>query len=264
VDSTIQAYLRSVISSGTRDTERVGPFLAGFDRSSDHPYLSYAVPEDGAEPTAEDVAALRGAFERRGRVPRLEYLPSVAPAAQAPLLAGGFIVEGDLPLMTCAPGEAPDLAPPDGVELVLATSDEDLRAGGAVANAAFGEPGEPGPKDLERTRRFLHAGGLAVMARERDNGEAVGWGVYIAPRDGATELAGIGVAESHRRRGIAGAITARLAREAFSRGVTTAFLTPGDDGAERVYARAGFAPRTRMLHLRVPDEGASEAGETGA
>jgi GNAT superfamily N-acetyltransferase len=252
VDSTIQAYLRSVITSGTRDTERVGPFLAGFDRTSDHAYLSYAVPDDGAEPTEADVASLREAFERRARVPRLEYLPSVAPAAEAPLMAGGFAIEGDLPLMTCAPGDAPDLVPPDGVELVLPRTDEELQAGGAVANAAFGEPGEPGPEDLERTRRFLHAGGLAVLARDRETGEAVGWGVYIAPSDGATELAGIGVAEAHRRRGIAGAITARLAREAFSRGVSTAFLTPGDDGAERVYARAGFVARSRMLHMRVP------------
>lgn len=251
MDSTIQAYLRSVVSTGSRDTEQVGPFLAGFDRDSDHPYLSYAIPDDGAEPTPDDVAALREAYERRGRVPRLEFLPAVAPAAEAALVAGGFSVEGVLPLMTAAPGDSPDVEPPEGIELLLPTSDEDLQAGGAVANAAFGEPSTPGPKDLERTRRFLAAGGLAVLARERDSGLAVGWGVYIPPRDGATELAGIGVSEAHRRRGIAGAITARLAREAFARGVTTAFLTPGDDGAERVYARAGFVPRTRMLHMRV-------------
>lgn len=259
MDSTIQAYLRSVISSGSRDTERVGPFLAGFDRTSDHAYLSYAVPDDGAEPTADDVAALRAAFERRGRVPRLEYLPSVAPSAEAALLAGGFELEGDLPLMICAPGEAPDLAAPDGVELVSATTDDELRDGGAVANAAFGEPGVPSAQDIERTRRFLHAGGVAILARETDGGEAIGWGVFLAPSDGATELAGIGVAEAHRRRGIAGAITARLAREAFSRGVTTAFLTPGDDGAERVYTRAGFQPRSRMLHMRVPQAAHNDA-----
>jgi GNAT superfamily N-acetyltransferase len=251
VDFTIQRYLRSVVSAGSRDTERVGPFLAGFDRDSDHPYLSYAIPDDGAEPTAADVAALREAFTRRGRTPRLEFLPAVAPAAESALAAGGFAVEGVLPLMTCAAGESPELEPPAGIELVLPATDDELRAGGAVANAAFGVPGEPGPEDLARTHRLLDAGGLAVLARERDGGEAVGWGVYIAPRDGATELAGIGVSASHRRRGIAGAITARLAREAFARNVTTAFLTPGDDGAERVYARAGFVPRSRMLHMRA-------------
>jgi predicted GNAT family acetyltransferase len=60
------------------------------------------------------------------------------------------------------------------------------------------------------------------------------------------------VLEPYRRRGIAGAITARLARELFADGVTTVFLTPGDDGAHRVYARAGFADTTAMLHLSTP------------
>jgi ribosomal protein S18 acetylase RimI-like enzyme len=251
VDSTIQSYLRTVVTSGTREVEQVGPFLIGFDRTSDHPYLSYAIPDDGARPSPDDVAALRAAFDARGRVPRLEYLPSVAPDAEAALVAGGFALEGDLPLMTCPAGGAPELRPPDGIELVLASTDEEMRAGGAVANAAFGEPGDPSPEALARTRALITSGGVAVLARERDGGAAVGWGVALTPRRGATELAGIGVAAAHRRRGIAGAITARLAREAFAGGVTVAFLTPGDAGAERVYARAGFAPRSRMLHLRA-------------
>jgi hypothetical protein len=31
------------------------------------------------------------------------------------------------------------------------------------------------------------------------------------------------------------------------------FLTPGDDGAHRVYARAGFADTTEMLHICRPE-----------
>src|SRR3954447_20870354 len=139
VDHAIQRYIRTAASRG-RELEHVGPFVATFDRHSDHPYLSYAMPDDGAEPSAADVAALRAAFARRGRIPRLEYIPAVAPAAEAALLAGGFAVEARLPLMTCAPGEAPDVAPPEGVELILPTSDDELRSGGAVAKAAFGEP----------------------------------------------------------------------------------------------------------------------------
>jgi predicted GNAT family acetyltransferase len=55
--------------------------------------------------------------------------------------------------------------------------------------------------------------------------------------------------QPYRRRGLAAAITARLTRDAFAAGVTTAFLTPGDDGAHRVYERAGFVDTTVMLHL---------------
>jgi hypothetical protein len=43
-----------------------------------------------------------------------------------------------------------------------------------------------------------------------------------------------------------------VTREAFDRGVTTAFLTPGDEGAGRVYTRAGYRPRSEMLQMRVP------------
>jgi GNAT superfamily N-acetyltransferase len=250
VDSAIQAHLRAAAAGGGRDVERLGPFLATFDRTSDYPYLSYAIPDDGAEPAAADVAALRPAFEARGRVPRLEYLPAVAPAAEAALLAGGFAVEARLPLMTLGPGEGLELAAPEGIALGLPDADADLLDGGAVADEAFGDVREPALEGLARTRRLLAAGGLAVLARDA-SGEAVGWGLCTPPRGGATELVGIAVRASHRRRGIAGAITARLAREALARGVTTAFLTPGDDGAGRVYARAGFAPRSWMLHLRA-------------
>jgi GNAT superfamily N-acetyltransferase len=251
VDAPIQAYLRAAVTGGGREVERIGPFLATFDPATDHPFLSYAIPDAGADPSPEDVAALRAAYERRGRVPRLEYLPSLAPAVEAALLAGGFTVELRPPLMTCTPGSAVDLPAPDGVELVPATRDEDLAAGGAVAHVAFGEPGEPGAGDVARKRRTLDGGGVAVLARDAATGEAVGWGQCTIPRDGTTELVGIAVRESHRRRGIAGAITARVAHGAFTRAVTTAFLTPGDEGAERVYARAGFEPRSEMLHMRA-------------
>ena len=66
-------------------------------------------------------------------------------------------------------------------------------------------------------------------------------------------VAGIGVLSSHRRRGIAGAITAGLARAAFAAGLDTVWLTPGDDGAHRVYGRAGFIDRTTMIHMSVPE-----------
>ncbi|HEX4690994.1 MAG TPA: GNAT family N-acetyltransferase [Solirubrobacteraceae bacterium] len=249
MDAAIQQYLRSTVVRD-RDVERIGPFLATFDRTTDHPFLSYAIPDDGAEPSAGDVAALRAAYERRGRVPRLEYLPSRAPAAEVALLAGGFTVEARLALMTCAADDVAAIEAPDGVELVLPDTDEQLRDGTAVANAAFGEPAVPSPDAVARLRGRIARGAIAVLARDED-GRAIGWGQCSAPGDGATELAGIAVDAAQRRRGIAGAITARLAREAFARGVETAFLTPGDDAAGRVYARAGFAARSRMLHLRV-------------
>ena len=246
----IQAYLRTA-ASRTRETGRFGPLLATFSADTDHPYLSYAIPDDGAEPSPADVAALIAGFGARERTPRVEYLPAVAPAAEAALLAGGFTLERRIALMVAQPGDAPDLAPPEGLELVLPRTRDELHACAIASAEAFGEPA-PGPADADRLAETIAAGGIAVLARSASTAEPAGAGLCTPPADGATELAGIGVREPFRRRGLAGAITARLAREAFATGVTTAFLTPGDEGAFRVYERAGFTPRGEMLHLAAP------------
>lgn len=252
MDLEIQSYLRATAGHG-RATERVGPFLATFDLGSDHPFFNYAVPADGAEPSAGDVAALTAAYRRRGRTPRLEYLPAVAPAAEAALLAGGFTVEARLPLMTCTPKDLAEPEVPPGVDLVLPVTDGELAASAAVQRAAFGAP-PPDPDAGAHLRKTLAAGGILVLARTADTGEPAGAGMCTPPEGGITELVGIGVAERFRRRGIATALTARLAAAAFAAGVTTAFLTPGDDVAGRAYARAGFTATTRMLHLVGSEE----------
>jgi GNAT superfamily N-acetyltransferase len=250
-DTRVQAYLRSSASHG-RTTERVGPFLATFHPTSRHPFLSYAIPDDGAEPSAGDVAALVEAYTRRGRTPRLEYLPAVAPAVEAALLAGGLTVDARLPLMTCAADRLVDLPAPEGIELVVPDTDEELLGTLTATAAAFGEPPPERTRDAANGLRDTVAeGGIAVLARDARTGEPAGGGFCTIPGDGTTELAGIGVVKPFRRRGVAGAITSRLAREAFAAGVTTAFLTPGDDGAGRVYARAGFKFTSTMLHLSV-------------
>ena len=82
------------------------------------------------------MGALVAAYLHRSRTPRLEYLPSLAPAVEAALVAGGFTVEGRLPLMVCAPGSTRDLPVPIGIELVAPTSDDDLLAMISAQNRA--------------------------------------------------------------------------------------------------------------------------------
>jgi GNAT superfamily N-acetyltransferase len=253
LDQQLQQYLRTAAPRG-RDSAQIGPFLATFHPTDPLQHLSYAIPEDGARPTAEDVAALVAAYERHGRLPRLEFLPGAAPAVEAVLLDGGFVVEARLPAMVCTPRQLVTPILDAGLELAVPGDDADLYAMTAAQHAAFGE-GPPDADSVARSRTMLDAGTLAILARDRVSGEVVGGGVATVPSDGVTEIAGIGVLASHRRRGIATAITARLTADAFAAGVTTAFLTPGDDGAHRVYQRAGFADATVMLHIsRPPDE----------
>jgi hypothetical protein len=92
LDSRIQAYLRAH-ALRMADHERNGPFLSAFDEVSDNPYRNYAVPDDDARASADDIAALEAAFIRRRRKPRLEYIAAAAPAVEAALSARGFAVE---------------------------------------------------------------------------------------------------------------------------------------------------------------------------
>lgn len=253
MDFQIQSYLRAAASRG-RDTQHIGPFLATFTPDSTHPFVNYAIPDDHAQPTAAQVQALTAVYQQRGRVPRLEFLPQVAPAAEAALLAGGFCVEARVPLMTCAAGEVATPPAPEGVELVLAAAEGELAATAAAQHAAFDQP-PPGPEAARSLRRTIHDGGWVVLARDARSGEPAGGGLCVPPVDGVVEVAGIGVLPRWRRRGVGAAITARLTSQAFAAGVTTACLTPGDTGAERVYARAGFTVTTQMLHLVLQPAG---------
>jgi predicted GNAT family acetyltransferase len=208
-------------------------------------YLSYAIPEDGAEPTAQDVAALVEAYRRRDRLPRLEFLPAVAPAVERALLEQGFQIEARLPVMTCAPDQAVDLPAPDGIVIERPETADDMRGILTAQHAAFGQPAP----DDDAVARATGGRELRLLARDASTGLVVGGGVATIPAQATSEIAGIGVLAEYRRRGIAGAITSRLARELFADGVTTAFLTPGDAGAHSVYARAGFADTTEILHM---------------
>ena len=238
MESRIQSYLR-IAASHQRDTEQIGPFLATFSRSSDNPFLNYAIPDDNATPSPADVRDLIVAYEKRSRKPRLEYIAQLAPAVEEALIDAGFRVEGHLPLMTCTPGSEQILPVPPGIELILPVSDADLLAAIAVQNEAYGDP-EPDSASIVRLRNSLEAGGIAVLARITATGEPVGAGVCSVPSNQTTEIAGIGVRAAFRRRGVAGAITTRLVQEAFAVGVSVPFLMAAHEAEERIYTRAGF------------------------
>ena len=250
MDARIQAYLRNTAARG-RETERIGSFLATFDGESDNPFLNYAIPDDGAQPSAVEVQALAEAYARRGLRPRLEYLPGTAPEVEQALRAAGFEAEGRLPLMTRPSDRIVEPPHPEGVEFLTPRTDEELLGATAAQSAAFGGP-PLSASGAERLRATIASGGIAVAARELATGTIVAAGVCTPPADEVTELAGIAVLAAYRRRGIAGALTAQLADEAFVAGVTTAFLTPGDDGAGRVYERAGFEATSLILHIARP------------
>jgi GNAT superfamily N-acetyltransferase len=244
----IQNYIRTNASRG-RELERVGPFLATFSTHTTNPYLNYAIPDAGAEPTVDEAAALAGVFEQRGRKPRLEFLPQVAPAVESALAEAGYTVDDRLPLMDCPPDAVVDQPVPEGIELLAPETDDEILGMLTVQHEAYDEPGKPTADDVARRREARTGGVLAALARDLRTGQPAGGGVCDAIHDGIAELAGFAVAERFRRRGIAGAITSCLTRAAHAAGATTVFLTPGGPEAERVYARAGYRRTLEVVFM---------------
>ncbi|MGH3831729.1 MAG: GNAT family N-acetyltransferase [Pseudonocardiaceae bacterium] len=241
----VHAYLR--VLAGQRG-HRVGPFLARFDDHDAGLFRNYAVPDDGVDPTPDQVAELIAVFTDRDRTPRLEYLPALCPTMEPALLAAGFAPERRLPVMTCSPREA--VTPPVSgeIELDLATTDEQLRQVAQTQNEAYGQP-ETTDHDLARLRGTVADGGLVALARDPATGSGVGGGLCAPPHGGVSELAAIGVRAPYRRRGIATALTALLTRACPTAGITTPFLTPEGEAEERIFRRIGYRPVTEMLHI---------------
>lgn len=102
-----------------------------------------------------------------------------------------------------------------------------------------------GPADPGAVRRFLSEPTHHLLVANADDGEPIGFvsGVEITHPDKGTELLlyELGVAEEHRRRGVATALVAALAEIARAAGCYGMWvLTEVDnDAAQATYRRAG-------------------------
>jgi ribosomal protein S18 acetylase RimI-like enzyme len=245
----VAEYLRAVMHS-RRDVVRVGPFVAGFDAMSQNPAVNYAVPDADAHPSADDVADLVRAFRERGLRPRLEYLPATAPRVREALLAAGFVEEGTYPVMLANPQTFADVPPPPGFQIRAPLVDSEFWQVRRAQNEAFGD-GEPGPLEILRLHALIRQGGLSRMAVSRA-GEVAGGGDLTPAHGGIAEVAGIGVREPFRRRGVGQALTAALVRAGFEQGLDRVWLTPAGPAEQRMYERVGFVAGGHALHLSLP------------
>ena len=246
--SQIQASIRVAARRG-RDHERIGPFLATFNRGDDNPYLNYAIPDDGAAPSPAEVDGLVAAYRKRNRRPRLEYIPLLAPNVEPTLVRAGFSVERRTPLMTCTEAASVREVVAAGISLVAPASEDDYRAAASVQWEAYEEEGDVPQRTVDALRRTVEAGGVVVLARDLETGQPAGAGLCTAPEDGLTELSSVGVRAPFRRRGIAAAMTSWLTEHAFANGVSCVFLMAHAEPEARIYARAGFMRRSEVLHI---------------
>ena len=198
-------------------------------------------------PTQDAVDRLRKVFHEHERLPRLEWIEEAAPVLARSLAAAGMAEELRTPLMRCAPGELL-AAEADVADLRIApVEDADVRECANLQRVAFG--GDAVSVD-EEVRDPRPTGGGAVLARA--GGKPVSAASWTRIVDGFTEIVGVATAEPWRGRGLAGAVTAAAAAAAFAAGADVCVLSPGDEVAQRVYARAGFRRAATMLHWSDP------------
>ncbi|MGH7904881.1 MAG: GNAT family N-acetyltransferase [Candidatus Dormibacteraceae bacterium] len=69
--------------------------------------------------------------------------------------------------------------------------------------------------------------------------------------DGLAEVVGVATLPFARRRGLAGALTAKLVQHAFGAGVRSVPLSAQSEAVSKVYARAGFR-RVGTAHAAEP------------
>jgi ribosomal protein S18 acetylase RimI-like enzyme len=233
----LQAFLRAT-AAPNRDVVRIDPFTAFLHPGDPLKYLNYAIPDDGAEPTRDGIERLRASFRERDRLPRLEWVEEAAPRVASALEEAGMRSELRTPMMEVTRSELVEPDVPGAV--VAAVDDEDLREMSNLQRVAFG--GQPLGEEETPSR----PGGGAVLARM--DGEPVSAASWTRVVDAHSEIVGVATADRWRRRGLAGLVTAAAAKAAFEAGASTCVLSPGDETALRVYARAGFRPVATMLH----------------
>jgi GNAT superfamily N-acetyltransferase len=262
IPALIAAYMRA--ATGRRPGSRIGPFTAGLDAHSDDPMRNYAVPDHDAYPGAGDIDALITLFRHSHRVPRLEYIEEDAPRAWPALAAAGFTIERRTPVMIATPATRLTPRSPAGITIRQATGDADLAAAATVQHHAYQMPSPPGPHDIARLTRLTQRGGLVAIAVDESSGTVTGTGLIdvaddrpavgdrLTVGDGPAvgELAAVGVLTAFRRRGIASALSAHLARTAHSRGISLVFLE-AEPEEEQIYRRTGFTDATTKIWASI-------------
>ncbi|QDE98123.1 GNAT family N-acetyltransferase [Myxococcus xanthus] len=228
------------------------PFTAYFHPSDALVYLNYAIPDGPVTgDVSEPLRQLRAAFEQRARVPRFEYVDSLAPQLADILRGAGYRVEAEAQLMVCTPDSYTPLPSPPELTISALTSDapfEEMRSFCATTQEGFnpGAPVQVSDPEVSKTLADLK-NGRALLAKW--DGVPVAGGLVTPPHQGTSELAGVATLQAWRGRGIGAALVSRAAQEAFAHGVDVLFLSSVTEEAGRLYERAGFRFLTRLLFM---------------
>ena len=226
-----------------------GP-LTGMLHDQDEWYLSTMVASEPGQPfdpeeVQPNLAIIRQAFAAEDRWLSAELVEEASPGLAKALEANGMTIVSHLPLLVVEPADlvVPEL--PDGVTVKVVASDADQQ----VANAVSAEAYEMDGADFAYKPDPVDGGAVLVYADD----VPVATAAWTAVADEVSEIAGVGTIHSHRRRGLGGIATAYATLKSFELGgATLAWLTPGDDGADRVYRRLAYTPKATAVHVGEP------------
>jgi ribosomal protein S18 acetylase RimI-like enzyme len=247
----LQSYMRRS-AAGRYEAIPVPPFTVFIHPHDALIYFNYAIPDGPITgEVSEPLRRLRAEFQKRGRVPRFEYVSELAPALADTLLAAGFRQEAEARVMVCTRESFTPVPVPEGLSLSVLTSGssrEEVRTYSTTSRRAFSpdEPYEATEEDISKTLEEIREGRAVVGYVE---GQPAVVGTFTSPSEGIAELGGVGTLERFRKRGLGTALTSRVAQEAFARGVDVLFLSTITEEAGRIYERVGFRFVTRMLFM---------------
>jgi ribosomal protein S18 acetylase RimI-like enzyme len=231
-------------------TEEVGPFTL-FLAEDGTGWDFYARPRLGGDSTftADDVTRVLERQVELGRPRAIEWVDEVTPSLYEAVRRAGHTA-----------GRYPLLALPDSTEVeatgrtrVLGADDSDLAWTVGAVSAAFSGDDDVTERPVGNRPRLIASGHLVEVAAYDEDGRLLGGG-SAAPRGETAELMGIGVPPAHRGAGVGTAITRGLVRACRAVGVTTVFLSAGNDAAASIYRRVGFQDVGTACILEVGDE----------
>lgn len=206
-------------------------------------HLSFAVPL-GPQPGdwTPHVAALKKAFQARGKRPRLEYFEELHPRLSPALENADIVCEKRAPVMVLEMAAFAATVPPDPPAVYRRLDAEDepfLRRYLQRQHVAYGgDVDDEAALDwLPALRNGLRSGDVLGSALVREGSPLAGAIIQIGADVG--ELAGVWTEPQWRRQGLAYAVCHRLLSEYTAAGYTLCWLS-AEEGAQRLYERLGF------------------------
>jgi GNAT superfamily N-acetyltransferase len=236
-----------------RDRVRLAPFTCWIDPLRANKYLNFALPDNGTGEKARPVlGAVREAFAARQRNARVEIIEELCPELAAVLATEGWALSERIPVLTCTPDTLVAPPAPEGLEVTDIGVDaphDTLWELLTAQHVAFGDE-EDLTEDQVGIFRERRANDVVVAGMLE--GRIVGTAQCTPACDGVVETVAVCTLAEYRGRGVAGTLTAAAVARAFDRGAELAWLSAADDGAERIYARAGFAVAGTQIAYDAP------------